>query len=375
MSTQEKNEEQPKSYQYTRPESIKSWRSDVYEALSYADMPEMATRWKSCSEFPKTKINAKAGAKIPANAEVVFVCSGNHQHDLEVYAQTCDLRICPDCARRHAARLAARYTPKMLEVLHQHHRTHRFRLVTFTLPYSLDEVDIRQKYLDGFEQVYRVMDEMMVGKNPDWKKEQGFFTTAEFGSEGHKLHYHVIHYGQYLEQGELSRRWFTATDGAAYVVDVRALVRKGKPLEEAVQEVFKYAVKFFSKDKETSEVKCIPAQLIPALAMALAGTRRVRSYGIFYNIPEPDAAEHICDICSSKMVGIPVTYFETFLNTGMLPREFWLANRAAELQYKPADKSPAKSTASPPETPDDIRKRQIQMDVIKKMKWTAKDEF
>jgi len=322
------------------------WRADVYEALSDADLPDMAERWLSCSDHPISKIKASPGAKLPANAEMVMVCSGDHTHDAEIITQTCDLRICPDCARRHSARLAARYTPKMLELLHQHHNTYRFRLVTFTLPYSLEAPDIREKYLAGFDQVYRVMDEMMSVKNPDWKKEQGFVVASEFGSEGYKLHYHAIHWGQYLDQGELCRRWFTATDGAAQIVDVRALVRKGKPIEDAVQEVFKYSVKFFSKDKDTREVKCIPAHFIPMLARVLEGTRRVRAYGVFFKIPEPDGAGHLCETCNSEMVGIPVSYFETYCNTGMLPKDFWLPNRSAELLLKPADKSPAKSTAT-----------------------------
>jgi len=358
------------------------WRADVYEALSDAGDEKTAKRWLSCSENPKTKIKPSAGAKLHPAAEVVYVCTGNHQHDAEVYAQTCDLRICPDCARRHAARMANHYTPKMLDLLHQHHRTYRFRLVTFTLPYALDEVDIRQKYLRGFEQVARVMDEMMTTEaeldakvTPVWHKEQGFVTTAEFGSEGLKLHYHVIHYGQYLPQGELSRRWFTVTSGEAYVVDVRKLAREGKPLEEAVQEVFKYAVKFFSKDKKTSEVKAIPAHFMPALARTLENTRRVRAYGLFLKMAAVVHEGHKCEACGSEMVGIPVSYFETFCNTGLLPFEFWKQNRDWELQYKPADKSPEKSTASPPESPVDIRKRQIEMDVIKKMRWQAKDEF
>jgi len=351
------------------------WRADVYEALSDAGQEETAERWLSCSDHPVTKISAKAGVVLPESAKLVHVCKQDHTHDAEIIAQTCDLRICPDCARRHAARLAARYTPKMLDLLHDHHRSYRFRLVTFTLPYALDEADIREKYLAGFDQVNRVMGEMMEQKTADWKKEQGYVVTAEFGSEGLKLHYHVIHYGQYLEQGELSRRWFTATDGAAYVVDVRALVRKGKPLEEAVQEVFKYAVKFFSKDKETREVKCIPANLMPMLSRVLENTRRIRSYGVFYNVPEPDPSAHTCSTCGGEMVGIPVAYFVTYCNTGMLPVELWRASRDAELQYKPADKSPEKSTASPPEKPPDIRQRQIEMDVIKKMRWQAKDEF
>lgn len=351
------------------------WRADVYEALSEAGQDDTAKRWLSCSDHPITKINAKPGAKLPANAEMVMVCSGNHTHDAEIVTQTCDLRICPDCARRHAARLAARYTPKMLELLHQHHRTYRFRLVTFTLPYSLADDNIKDRYLAGFDQVYRVMDEMLSKKGQDWKSDQGFTVTAEFGSEGLKLHYHVIHYGQYLEQGELCRRWFTATDGAAQIVDVRALVRKGKPLEEAVQEVFKYAVKFFSKDKDTREVKCIPANLMPVLSSVLAGTRRIRSYGVFYNVPEPPPGEHTCEACGSAMVGIPVAYWETFLNTGFLPNELWKANREAELLLKPADKSPVKSTASPPENPIGSRLRQMEMEITRKIRHQRKDEF
>lgn len=351
------------------------WRADVYEALSDAGQEETAERWLSCSENPKTKIKPAGGAKIPANAEVVYVCSGDHHHEAEVYAQTCDLRICPDCARRHSARMAAHYTPKMLELLHQHHRTYRFRLVTFTLPYALDEADIEAKYDRGFELVARVMDEMMRDVCSNWRDLQGFTTAGEFGSEGLKLHYHVIHYGQYLPQGELSRRWFTATDGAADVVDVRKLAREGKPLEEAVKEVFKYAVKFFSKDKQTGEIKCIPAQFMPVLNQVLAGTRRIRAYGVFLKLPAQEHEGHKCEACGAEMVGIPVSYFETFCNTGFLPAELWKANREAVLNSKPADKSPAKSTASPPPTPAGSRQRQMEMEITKKLRWQRKDEF
>lgn len=328
------------------------WRADVAEALDDAGMPEMSERWLSCSEHPITKIAPGPGATLPPAAEVVFVCKSDHKHEAEVFAQTCDLRICPDCARRHAARLAARYTPKMLELFHEHHRDYRFRIVTFTSPYALTDEDIEAKYDAGFDQVARVMDEMMSVKHPDWRGSQGYVVAAEFGSEGMKLHYHVIHYGQYLEQGELSRRWFTATDGAAFIVDVRRLIKPGKELEDSVREVFKYAVKFFSKDKKTREVKCIPAHLMPVLSKVLDKTRRVRSYGVFYNIPEPDSAGHTCETCGGEMVGIPVDYFVIYCNTGMLPYEFWKATRDSELQYKPADKSPEKSTASPPEKPE-----------------------
>lgn len=348
------------------------WRADVSEALDDAGMPEMSTRWLSCSDHPISKIMPVSGATLPPAAEVVFVCKGDHTHEAEVYAQTCDLRICPDCARRHAARLAARFIPKMLELFHNHHRTYRFRLVTFTLPYSLEEPDIKDRYKEGFKSVYRVMCEMMEQKNPDWKSEQGFVIASEFGAQGYKLHYHVIHYGQYLEHAELQRRWFTATDGNAFIVDVRAFPRKNETIEESVREVFKYAVKFFSKDKDTREVKCIPAQLVPALARCLDKTRRVRAYGVFFRLPEPDSKGHLCEACGAEMVAIPVTYFEIYCNTGMLPAEYWRASRDRELLLKPADKSPPQSTASPPEVTESPHVEQPRMPGFEKAR--KKDE-
>lgn len=375
MSINEKIKEPPEAYHYQRPESIKSWRADVSEALYDAGLDKVADRWLTCSENPITKINAKSGAKIPANAEMLFVCSGNHMHDAEVVAQSCDLRICPDCARRHSARLAARYTPKMLELLHQHHPTYRFRLVTFTLPYPLTDPDIREKYLRGFDQVAQVMDGIMSETSPDWKSKQGYIVAAEFGAEGYKLHYHCIHYGQYLPQGDLKRRWIEATDKAAEIVDVRSLFRKSESLEKNVKEVFKYAVKFFSKDKITGEVKCIPAEFVPMLARVLSDTRRVRAHGVFFNIPEPQSEIHSCSSCGEKMVGIPVSYFETYCNTGLLPNEYYRRLREAVLPSKPADKSPTKSTASPPPDPIGSRTRQMQMDFVKKLRWQRKDEF
>jgi len=68
------------------------------------------------------------------------------------------------------------------------------------------------------------------------------------------------------------------------------------------------------------------------------------------------------------MVGIPVDYFVIYCNTGMLPYEFWKASREGELQYKPADKSPEKSTASPPEKPGISPSRQMIMDFVKNLR-------
>lgn len=338
------------SYHYPRPLSIRAWRADVAEALYDAGLDKVADRWLTCSETPVTRLRPKPGTALPAGAEMIYVCTGNHTHDAEIYAQTCDLRICPECARRHSARLVARYLPKMTELLHNHHRTYRFRLVTFTLPFALTDEDIQVKYKDGFKWVENVMSGLMAAKQPDWKKHQAFLSSAEFGEDGLKLHYHVIHYGQYLNQADLSRAWHKASCGAGYIVDVRAFPFKGKDPEQSLKEVLKYATKFSSKDKATGEVKCIPAELMPVLARVLEKTRRIRAYGLFFGIPEPERPAHSCELCNSPMLGIPVGYWDTYVLTGFLPNE-WLREQSL-LHLKPADKSSFSSgNLSPPGDP------------------------
>jgi len=342
-------------YPPARSDTIRAWRNDCYEALEAAGQHDTAERWLTCSQNPKTRIKPVEGAAIPRNAEKIYVCSGNHRHEAEIYAQSCDLRICPECAQRHAARLVHRYLPKMQELIHSHHRRFRFRSIMFSTPYALTDENIRQKYLEGFRRVYRVMDSLMhpakwkgcPWKVPGWKDEQGFIVTAEFGEEGRKLHYHVIHWGEYLNQADLSSAWRTANSDEAYVVWVKGFPYKGWTIEETLRETLKYAVKFYHRDDVTGSVKAIPPEQIPVLAHVLDGTRRVRAYGVFFGIPAPDRPPHSCETCGSPMVGIPVDYFVTYCNTGFLPLE-WAQNLAMPLNLKPADKSFQRFSGLPP---------------------------
>lgn len=363
------------SYHYPRPVSIRAWRADVAEALYDAGLEKVATRWLSCSDNPKTMVKPVDGAVLPKNAEKVYVCSSNHNHPAEVHAQTCDLRICPECASRQAARLVHRYLPKFLELAHSHTGSYRFRHVMFSTPYSLEDANIRARMLTGFKQVEQVFSILMSEREPDWKNSQGMLVGAEFGEEGHKLHFHAIHYGNYLDQGELSLRWREATGGDAYVVWVKGFPYPGKTIEQTLREVLKYCVKFYGQDKITGKITCIPAHLMPVLAKTLDATRRIRSYGIFYNLPEPDRAKHTCQACGEKMVAIPRDWFVIFCNTGLFPAEWDAQTQDSVLNLKPADKSSFQSGGISPPTLSDIRKRQMQFSIVQKMKWRAKDEF
>ena len=342
-TNQAKNDSPPKAYPKVRSLSIRQWRNDVYEELNEA-------------------------GSLPASAKSVFVCSENHQHEAEIYSQTCDLRICPECARRHSARLVARYLPKMLELMHLHHRSYRFRHIIFTLPYALTVPDIREKYLNGFKQVDSVMSALMTRGH--WKSEQGYLTTAEFGSDGLKLHYHVIHYGQYLSQGDLVNAWRNITSGDAEIVFVKGFPYGGMSLEDSLREVLKYCCKFYSIDKATGEVVCLSPSLIPVLCRVLEKTRRIRSAGLFYNLPKSDRADHLCETCNAPMVNIPVDYYVTYCNTGFLPLE-WRDAKAGTLLLRPADKSSSETSGISPPGSQGISISQKMMDFIKNVrtKW------
>jgi len=357
----------PALYKDEPASTRKAWRNDVSEELDLAGMSEMSSRWLSCSEKFVTKIMPSSDAKLPPDAEKVLVCTANHKHFAQIYSQSCDLRICPDCARRHAARLAARFTPKCLELMHNHHSTYRFRHITFTTPYSLESADIRKKYLRGFQQVEAVMTSMMASSG-GWKSKQGFFVNAEFGERGLKLHYHCIHYGQYLDQAQLSRLWLQETAGDACIVDVRGFPYKGKTLEETIAEVLKYVTKFYSKDKVTGKVTYIAPKLLPVLAQVLDKTRRVRAYGVFFKLLEPERADVLCDQCQAPMLGIPTSYFVIYCHTGMLPREFDRAGADAGLLLKLADNSHGLSgSLAPPDSQKSSLKQQ-QLDFLKNIR-------
>lgn len=338
--------------------SKRMWRNDVYESLESAGMGKIAERWLTCSDEIKTKIRAVPGAKLPSGAKTIKVCTGDHHHDAIVYSQSCDLRICPDCARMHSARFMARFAPKCIELVHQHHKTYRFRHITLTTPFCLTDKDARKRLLKGFKQVEATMTTLL-GAAATWHSEQGYIAAAEFGEQGLKLHFHLLHYGKYLHQPDIVNAWRLATGGSAEIIFVRGLHKEGRVIEDEIYEVLKYATKFYSKNHETGEISYLKPELMPALATVLEKTRRIRAYGVFYKLPEPDAKTHTCSQCESPMIGIPVTYFEIYCNTGFLPWEFSRARRESLLKSRPADNStPLTGALSPPNNQNPIKKQE-----------------
>ena len=315
----------------------KRWRADVAEAFYEADLDSVADKFLSCCDRPRRMVKTSSPV-LPDGAESVFVCSGSKDHDAAFFLPTCDLRVCPDCARRAAARLVARYTP-VIEKLIDENKRFRLRKIVLTTAIDLGAPNVAEMYSQGFASVVELFNRLLP---TDWRKKQGFIVCAEFGETGMKLHFHILYFGQYIMQSTLSRVWREVSPDGSYITFIREALQDYPDAKTAIRETLKYSVKFWKTHKDGT-VQYIPAELMVKLHTLLAGTRRVRSYGVLYDIPEEEASDYCCEECGSKMIRINISFWEIFRNTGLMPWEYERQMQQAELHLKHANKSPPKS--------------------------------
>ena len=324
------------------------WRASVYENLIEAGLEKEAGLWLSCNSFPRSKI--KPNEPLHKNAATVWVCSENPHHDPIQFVPTCDCRFCPDCAARQTARLASRYVPVAKDLMKVNKR-YNLRHIVLTTPFSLGLLPL-DVLIEVFKRLWTAIGKLwkLLEKNNPKHITKGTIVAAEFGENGHKLHFHIIHYGTYIDWSAIRDGWMELTDGECYVVHVGAISGDDeKELEHNLIEAVKYSVKFWKRDKK-GDVSFVPPELMPKLAMLLKGMRRVRTSGVFYNIPEPEKEPFCCSQCDAEMLRLGVEHYEVWQETGFFPEE-WdeakrlnliLANKSVgepppDEQYKPPD--------------------------------------
>lgn len=335
---------------YKRTDSYIQWRTEVSNELTKAGLSDVAEQFESCADTPRRMISHQVEV-IPAVNGSLHVCSADHTHDAMLFSATCDLRICPDCARRQSARLVARYLPALLQARQSPTRKHRLRHIVLTRDIALTSELAAAELNNGFSSIRNLFDRML-GK--DWTSTGGYIATAEFGSSGFKLHYHVVAYVPYMDQAEMSEIWEELT--TSKICFIRQIAGTEEKIVSEVQEILKYVTKFWSTDSSTGEPKYIPPELMPVLHRVLKGTRRVRSVGIFYNIPETESEPLRCE-CGAPMRRISLEDWQHFRQCGYTPYELGVAARQAayeELLLKLANKSPGDSGKTRG-SPDQIR--------------------
>lgn len=264
-----------------RTKTSVSWRDQVSKALAKRGHVKEAKEFGLCSD--------------DKNIRAYKVCTVNPSHNPHPVGFTCHLRCCPDCARRESARLLSRYLPAVEKVASQQTDEMRLRFVTLTRRIWLHSKQAWIEYYRTWKCIDQVFDKVL---GEGWKKSgAGYIASAEFGETGQKLHYHVLFYGPYLEQKKMVDAWKSLTGD--YIVWVNAVTSVG----QAVKEVLKYATKL------TVQAPSDVARVFEIIK----GSRRVRSVGCFYNIPEAEEpVEILCKVCHSPLELMSVSEYEAW---------------------------------------------------------------
>lgn len=343
------------------------WRTRVGTALLDYGMEKEAFSFNGCFEHPLSWIKSDT-ATLPADAATVWMCAENHHHDAALFMPTCDLRICPDCAARHTARLAARYIPKAVELATSGGRYH-LRHIVFTTKIDLTS-DTPEKIQAQVKRYAKLPRQAMsivqahgesIGRS---YKTIGCIQSFEFGTDGLKLHFHVIQYGDYLPQKELSEAWSTVTGNEASVTYIRAIdTSSPEKIQSDVIETLKYSVKFWSIDKETNEYVYLDPTVMPHLLRVLKGVRRVISWGCFYKLPKPEKEPLCCKDCDSEMVRFGLENWDKWIEQGATYADLRaLKESEALLHLKLANKSKKSKlyeSHSPPDSDEKYRQKDM----------------
>lgn len=292
----------------------------VVDAYRAADMNHDADLFETCSD-PAHFVMLKPGASLAAEVVSVIACSDNPTHYAKAICPSCDLRTCPDCAHRNGARLLNRYMPALQKHFDNPRHGWRFRKITMTTAFHVRDGDIQERISEMYGSLREMFTELLEShqNGPYSVSECGFVISHEFGPKGLKLHFHILFYGPNLAQDDLSKAWSALT---GYPVVYISEIGKGKRLENlerAAAETLKYTTKFWKRNKR-GQIIYVKPELVPVIHNAIAGTRRIRSWGLFYNIGE-EQEPSACPEC-----GEPVE---------LVRREQWpmlLENHAARLQ-------------------------------------------
>jgi hypothetical protein len=295
------------------------WRLLVSDELRDAGHETDADAFWNCAA-DNASFSAPHSYPVPEKRNIVrvYVCE---EHGVKVVRETCHLRICPDCARRAANRLLARFDPVFDSLVNAHHPRYRFRKIVLTTSLSLHDPDVAAQYLRLRNSIPKMFDELLP-KN--WRKSQGFIVADEFGETGEKLHFHILFYGQWIDNKErhgfpLGSAWRKVTGGDCVVTYISGIL--AEDLHTELMETLKYVCKFWKRDPETGEVARLSPSSMVALHKLLKHQRRVRTYGLFFRVPVSLNRKPECPDCGEEMMRMTAIEYNIWLSTGWLPPE------------------------------------------------------
>ena len=246
------------------------WRDDVATELDRAGFTKEAMEFRRC--------------RSPESVFGYRVCHNDPAHYTKRIGHTCHLRICPECGRAESARLVKQYFPHVLAAADSGHERFGLKHMILTTDTRVSDPKAWEVYRRNWKNIDLLFDELL-GKG--WHAGgRGTIASAEFGEEGAKLHYHIVFYGEYIEQAEISRVWAKLTDCPV------VWIRKVYNVRKAVKEICKYAAKLTMLD---------PVDTVKAFTI-IKGSRRVRTRGLFYNLPPVEEEKQTkCKCCGADL--------------------------------------------------------------------------
>ena len=302
----------------SRKPAMVQWRADVADAFHAAVMSKVARHWESCSD-PSLIFTPDFSGKLPSQIEYVHTCSEKPQHFAKTAPVTCKNRFCPECAQVQQNRLVRRYLPEIERLLRAAPSNYSLKHVVLTTRINAHDLRFQEQMDAGFDGVRRLWGELF-GK--DWRKKVGCLVTAEVSPGKLLLHYHVVLLSPFIERERLNELWRKLSPDGSYITFIEARVfSHGK--STSVKDVIRYGVKYTVKPLVVDgdgNVSTFPPKLVVKLYRIFAGKRRVRSYGLFYDLATEDEPA-TCPECGAPIIAMIPSEWLWWCETGFMPQE------------------------------------------------------
>lgn len=276
------------------------------------DIWDQSTRWQLCRS-PKHMFVAECTN-----------CECEKFGDQMILPNSCEVRICPTCHKRHIARAIDTFVPVIRELWQSQRRAsymyrgYRLRAVTLTssmsvMGCSLSEARERIKLFNSHVQ--------QLIASFGWNQGgAGCYRATEIGERGFKIHAHLLVWSKHVKQEKLSEMWRRISgDYVVWISDAQP--KTEDDIRDSVAESVKYVIKL-SKYKDGQGGKISPRaaaqqlgfsleEVFVRVQLAFHGIRRVQGYGIFFGL----SCEEIKLICSACEQPLAVSKFNNEVTT------------------------------------------------------------
>lgn len=311
-----------------RSQAETRWRNECADQLQQVGLDAAADEFRECG-----------------NIYGVLACGRDHSHFQALAVHTCKLRFCPICARKLSQKLMDRYLPAIKKAVEGSPRKFSFKMINLTTNISLYDADVIEKTKQMYRRVSDLFDNLLGEGRSGWSQKsnkrytgEGYLVAAEFGEGGRKLHFHCLFFGRYIPQATLSDEWKAIT---GFPIVHISKIKEG--LKRGLKETLKYISKFEKATAGDYRGYARPEE-IARLAQVFNKLRRVRTRGLFYNLPSEseiaeqdiDARPVVCPECLSILVTFEPSHWDK-MHPEMKCRQLHLKRETKFLQR---DKAP-----------------------------------